>query len=1003
MPEIGQTLSHYRILRKLGHGGMGEVFLAHDTVLERDVAIKVLPRDRRSDHLARERFLREARAIATLDHPHICVVHETGEADGTPFIVMEYVDGGSVRERLAAGPLPLGEALRLAAEIADALDAAHRRHIVHRDLKPANVMLTGTGHVKVTDFGLARRLLEEGQATTEAETVTQLTRPGTTLGTLAYMSPEQLQGLPADPRSDVFAFGTMFYEMLTGVHPFRRDEGMQTAAAILSDEPAPLAQRAPDAPKRLVDLLAKMLAKAPSGRIQTMAEVREELKGILLEVEPPPEMARLVNLRKLARLVRRPRVAVPTALVALALAALGAWSVRHQGQGRWARQVLLPEIERQIDENDVWRNLVPPYRLALQAEAILGNDPQLTRLLSKVSLKIDLLTEPAGARVFMKEYATPAAEWTYLGVTPLTQVRVPIGIFRWKFEKEGYETVLAAASTWELGGDLKVLASTVVVPANMVRTLDRSGSAPPGMVRVRATQTPAGDLPDFFIGRYEVTNREYKAFVDAGGYGNREYWQHPFVKDGRQLTWDEAMRELVDASGRPGPSHWMAGDYPAGQADYPVSGVSWYEAAAYAAYAGKSLPTEAHWDAASGAFTPMNAVPQLGGFAVLAPFANFGGQGPAAVGTKNGITAYGAYDMAGNVREWCWNQMAQGRVVRGGGWSDNSYEFGTPRWAPPMDRSARNGFRLAAYPDRRAVPETAFAVRALPASVDFSALHPVSKAVFQVYKEQFSYDQTPLNARVEYRETSPGGWIRERISFDAAYGGERVVAYLFLPTNAAPPYQTVIYFPGSASAWMTSSRDLEGYYEFPMFVSFLVRNGRAVLYPVYKGTFERSNPELTRLAEQLPSSHAYTEYVVQVVKDFRRSVDYLETRPDVARTKLAFYGMSWGGMLGAIIPAVEPRLAAVVLVAGGFEGTSRPEVNPINYAAEVRAPTLMLNGKYDNGFGLEQGIKPMFRLLGTPPADKRLMLYETDHIPPRTEYIKETLAWLDKYLGPVNR
>jgi dienelactone hydrolase len=521
------------------------------------------------------------------------------------------------------------------------------------------------------------------------------------------------------------------------------------------------------------------------------------------------------------------------------------------------------------------------------------------------------------------------------------------------------------------------------------------------MVRVSATETASGLLPDFFIGRFEVTNREYKAFVDAGGYGNREYWQLPLVRDGRRLTWEEAIRDFVDASGRPGPATWMAGDYPPGQEEYPVSGVSWYEAAAYAMYAGQSLPTEAHWDAASGAFTPMNQVPQLGGFAVLAPFANFGGQGPVAAGTENGITAYGAYDMAGNVREWCWNDMEQGRVVRGGAWSDNSYEFINPRWAPPRDRSARNGFRLAAYPDRRAVPEAAFAPQRLPVSVDYSAMHPVSDAIFQVYKEQFAYDATPLDARVEYRETSPGGWIREKISFDAAYGGERVLGYLFLPTNAPPPYQTVIYFPGGASAWMTSSQDLESYYEFPMFLSFLVRNGRAVLYPVYQGTFERSTPELRVLADSEPPSHAYAELVIQMVKDFRRSVDYLQTRPDIDRTRLAYYGMSWGAKLGAIVAAVEPRLATVVLVAGGFQGVQRPEVSQINYVSRVKAPTLMLDGRYDSFFGLEQAIRPMFRLLGTPAADKRLILYDTDHIPPRTEYIRETLAWLDRYLGPV--
>ncbi|MCK5651133.1 MAG: dienelactone hydrolase family protein, partial [Gemmatimonadetes bacterium] len=234
----------------------------------------------------------------------------------------------------------------------------------------------------------------------------------------------------------------------------------------------------------------------------------------------------------------------------------------------------------------------------------------------------------------------------------------------------------------------------------------------------------------------------------------------------------------------------------------------------------------------------------------------------------------------------------------------------------------------------------------------------------------------------------------------AAYGGERVVAYLFLPANTPTPFQTVIYFPGSASAGMTSSQNLESYYEFSMFLSFLVRNGRAVLYPVYKGTFERGDPALGAILLGA-ESHAYTEFLVQLVKDFRRSVDYLETRPDIDSGRLAFYGLSWGGYLGAIIPAVDERLSASVLTAGGIGWRTRPEAHAFSYVTRVRTPTLMLNGRYDKN--LDEQIKPLFDLLGTPAEHKRLILYETDHIPPRTEYIKEALAWLDKYLGPVGR
>jgi dienelactone hydrolase len=283
---------------------------------------------------------------------------------------------------------------------------------------------------------------------------------------------------------------------------------------------------------------------------------------------------------------------------------------------------------------------------------------------------------------------------------------------------------------------------------------------------------------------------------------------------------------------------------------------------------------------------------------------------------------------------------------------------------------------------------------------DFYKEKPVPDSIFQVYKEQFSYDKTDLNARVESRDESSERWIQEEITFDAAYGGERIIAYLFLPKNTAPPYQAVIYFPGSQSVFRQSSKDLDSCNEFKVFLSFIVKNGRAALFPVYKGTMERRDDALAPIHTG-DNSHLFTEYLIQLVKDFKRCVDYLETRQDIDSNKLAYYGMSWGGLLGATIPAVEERLKASVLVGGGLRGRARPEADQINYVTRVKTPTLMINGKYDTLFPYETSIKPMFDLLGTPDEHKELKLYETDHIPPRNEFIKETLAWLDRYLGPV--
>jgi serine/threonine protein kinase len=969
----------YKIKDVVGRGGMGIVYKAEDRKLKRHVALKFLPPELIQDKEAKERFILEAQTAAALAHPNICTIHEINEQDDESFIAMEYVEGQNLRDKLRKGPLEVEEVLDITIQVAQGLDEAHKKNIIHRDIKSANVMVTPSGQAKIMDFGLAK-----------IKGATLLTREGTTLGTVAYMSPEQARGEEVDHRSDIWSLGVVLYEMLSGELPFKGDREASILYSVVHEEPRPIKEIKRDLPPELQQITNRALKKKLESRYASAAEMIKDLKKYqdILHAE---ELGAL-NLRTILRRIRRPQVAIPALSVLIIIILASVWFFNRQAKIRWAREEILPEVERMIEANDVWRNLVPPYRLAEQAEAIIPHDAKLTELFSQCSLNIDIKTEPPGANVYMKEYTDPDSEWLFLGVTPIEQIRMPIGIFRWKIEKEGYETVLAAASTWDSG----------IIPYNLVRVLDDKGSIPPGMVRVQGTKTVVGILDDFFMDKYEVTNKQYKEFVDAVGYRNRDFWKHPFVMDAQELTWEEAMNMFVDPSGQSGPSTWEAGDYPDGQGDYPVSGVSWYEAAAYAEYAGKSLPTIAHWQVGKGSFTPMLRYPQLGGFAILEPFCNFQGKGPVPVGSLPGLTPYGAYDMAGNVREWCWNESPQGRIIRGGAWGDNPYAFGNISQAPPMDRSTQNGFRLVLYPDPEKIPELTFQPIKLRESRDFYKEKPVPDSIYQVYKEQFSYDKTDLNAQVELREENPKGWIHEKISFNAAYGDEQVLAHLFLPQSTPPPYQTVIYFPGSAVTWTRSSQDIESYYEFTMFLSFIIKNGRAVLFPAYKGAFERGSPEL-RAIHFGNNTHQYSEFLIQVVKDFKRCIDYLETRQDINSGKVAYYGMSWGGVLGAIIPAVEDRLKASILLPGGLVDRVRPEVHPFNYVTRVKTPTLMLNGRYDSIFQYETVIKPMFDLLGTPDEHKELKLYETDHIPPRVEYIKESLAWLDKYLGPVNR
>ena len=280
---IGQTISHYQITDKLGEGGMGEVYLAQDTgPLGRKVALKFLPREMQLDPTARQRFLREAASAAALDHPYVCNIFEIGEAEGKDFISMEYVPGETLKDQLEKGPLPLQDALVKATEIAEALEAAHRQNIIHRDLKPSNIMLTPEGHVKVMDFGLAKRLVPAEAVGSQTETLsTGLTKTGTTLGTPAYMSPEQLRGEAADMRSDVFSFGVVLYEMVAGLHPFLKPQRLETASAILRDAALPLSEYVPELPEGLQQTVEKTLAKQPEQRYKSAREVRVDLERLL--------------------------------------------------------------------------------------------------------------------------------------------------------------------------------------------------------------------------------------------------------------------------------------------------------------------------------------------------------------------------------------------------------------------------------------------------------------------------------------------------------------------------------------------------------------------------------------------------------------------------------------------------------------------------------------------------------------------------------------------------
>ena len=287
-----QVISHYRIISKLGEGGMGEVYLGEDTRLGRKVAIKLLPLRSLDDEHARKRMLREAQAAATLDHPNICSIHEIGEENGTTFIVMQYIEGETLSKRIHRKPVELSDAIDIAVQIADALTEAHARGIIHRDIKPQNIMLNVRGRAKVLDFGLAKIVEQRDTTDSLAPTQNLLSEPGMMIGTVPYMSPEQVQGEQVDARSDIFSFGVVLYELFGGVQPFATENAASTITSILTREPPPLARYAHETPPELERIVRKALAKDPEDRYQTVKDMLIDLKRLKQQFEFESEFER---------------------------------------------------------------------------------------------------------------------------------------------------------------------------------------------------------------------------------------------------------------------------------------------------------------------------------------------------------------------------------------------------------------------------------------------------------------------------------------------------------------------------------------------------------------------------------------------------------------------------------------------------------------------------------------------------------------------------------------
>jgi serine/threonine protein kinase/formylglycine-generating enzyme required for sulfatase activity len=690
---IGKTVSHYRVLEKLGGGGMGVVYKAEDMKLGRMVALKFLPEELAKNPQSLERFQREARTTSALNHPHICTIYDIDDYEGRPFIALELLQGKTLKHRIAGRPLQLEEIINLGIQICDALDAAHSSGIVHRDIKPANIFVTDRWQAKILDFGVAKSQPLANRAAADSDSPTlesdHLTSPGTLMGTVAYMSPEQARGENLDARTDIFSFGAVLYEMATGHQAFSGNTAAVIFNAILEKIPTPARELNPGIPTELQTIIGKALEKDRELRYHHAADIGADLKRIKRDlgphVAPAPSVRSAETVSQVpAPWLRRP-VTYFSAGVVVLLVILGSWWFSRFEWNSRARD-LAPRLQtlaeaQQFDE--IYQQL--------RSAGVDVSSRGLERIASLAAGTLSVTTNPPGAAVtatrvqpvsgFEKRMAMD------LGRTPITAKPVVSGEYLVKISADGMNTLMFTTMV-DLGKESK--AERVLVKSE--KNLNGMAIVPEGM-------TAEGlRVPAFLIDQYEVTNTDFLKFVVAGGYRDQTLWPETIPIDGRRLPWATAVQRFVDRTGIVGPRLWSGGKYPEGKGDHPVAGISWYEAGAYARWIGKSLPASNQWWRAAVGDT-RSIFPWGSDVSTAELRANFGLVGTRPVGSYPlGVSPYGCFDMAGNVREWLSDagSVPSRRVVVGGSWQSPSYMF-EPSHAESFDGSYANeeiGFRL---------------------------------------------------------------------------------------------------------------------------------------------------------------------------------------------------------------------------------------------------------------------------------------------------------------------
>ena len=652
----------------------------------------------------------------------------------------------------------------------------------------------------------------------------------------------------------------------------------------------------------------------------------------------------------------------------------------------WVNTYMLPQVKDYLSEDDN----VSAWLTSSKINSFAPFFSSISNESDDISALAEIKTQQDGVSISWRAYASND-EWRLIGRSPIQPLRLPRGILQFKLEKEGYETSYFTSSN----PSLKLYNSPVefgwsLEPIN----IQPQGSIPSGMTYIQGGNfipalTGAGVDPvylhPFYIDKFEVTNKDFKGFMDAGGYSNSQYWvEMDFIQDGVSLSFEQAQEIMIDSTGMTGPAGWEVGTYLQGTENKPVTGISWYEALAYARYKGNILPPMYHW--AKAAFPPDEIISPIS--PKLLKTSNFSREKIEDIGQGEG--AYGTFDMAGNAKEWVWNIFGGRGLTLGGAFDEPTYLASQTSPQPRMDRSLKNGFRTARLINPRDLNPFGDPIET-QAPKDLSFYKPMSDEVFKVYSRSFEVDSSKPKSKVIYVDDSHPIWIKERISIEVGYNEEMMDMLIFKPKNSFGPSSPVVIHPGSN--YYSTPPEIDDINPGEFSLDFLIKSGKTLVWPAWKGSLNRMPATRSGSDRMRDFRNLYIAWVT----DTDKTLDYLETRNDIDTDNIFYLGMSYGALFNTHTLLFENRYKGAILYVGGVFPTYPPLVDGINHMPRIDTPFLMLNGEQDY-LVPKSAAMYFYQSTGTPENDKKIVFYDSGHWPlPRNQMIKETLEFIKKY------